>query len=158
MTVTRMLLLIAGLTLVAPATGSAQAKPDFSGKWALGSIDPQNNATGIAGWGAAEKAFAITQSPSELVIERGGKRIVYALDGSTAWKDIPDPTNKEPGGPYSFKTRARWDGNRLVLFTRQGLNQMREILTFDGGRLSILRDLEAPPGSRTSTLVFTKGS
>jgi hypothetical protein len=152
----RVTLFVAVLTLAVAVPLSSQASPNFSGAWTFGTIEPQNNAGGMAGWGAAEKGVVIKQSANEVVVERSAKRHVYKLDGSTAWFDIPDPTNKEPGGPYSFKTRARWDGAQLVLFTRQGLNQMREILTLDGGKLTILRDLEAPPGSRTSTLVFTK--
>jgi hypothetical protein len=77
------------------------------------------------------------------------------LDGSE--NVVPDPTNTEPGGPYAFKTKARWDGARLVLYTRQGLNQQRDILSLDGSVLHITRDTETPPGSGIDIrLVYNK--
>jgi hypothetical protein len=72
---------------------------------------------------------------------------------------LPDPTNTEPGGAYAFKTKARWDGAKLILYTRQGLNQQRDILSLDGSMLHITRDTETPPGSGIDIkLVCKKGT
>ena len=152
----RAMLIVAALALALPAVTGAQQKPNYAGTWKFISIDPKENAKGIfGGWAAAEMQLQITQSGNTVVVVRDGKKINYTI-GSMEWQDTADPLNKDPGGPYPFKTRARWDGDKLVLFTRQALNQTRDIMTLTGTQLSILRDVESPPGSQTSTLVFSK--
>jgi hypothetical protein len=138
----------------------AQTHPDFSGSWRY-QTPVQSAKAGntspvpTAGWGAPLQTFVIKQTASELTLESGSTRWVYKLDSSE--NVIPDPGNKDPGGPYPYKTKARWDGAKLLLYTRQGLNQMRDILALNGGILDIIRDTEVPAGSGIAIpLVYTK--
>jgi hypothetical protein len=137
-----------------PIVGGAQGKaPDFSGAWTYqapargGPRVGGLNGGGYTNWGPAAPTLTIRQTASELMVDRGAgeTKWVYKLDGTE--NVVPDPTNKEPGGPYPFKTKARWDNGALILFTRQGLNQQRDILTLEGATLRITRDTETPPGS-----------
>ena len=152
------------VTLAAPARAQSPL-PNFSGTWKyqtpssggprVGNLD----GGGYTNWGPAAPTLVITQTASQVTIDRGPgeTKWVYKLDGSE--NVFPDPTNTEPGGPYAFKTKARWEGSRLVLFTRQGLNQQRDILSLDGTMLRITRDTETPPGSGIDIkLVYSKES
>lgn len=159
-------LLTAILALVAPVVVWTQAKtPNFSGTWKyeaspavtvrVGSL----NGGGYNNWGPAAPTLVIIQSATEITLDRGPgeTKWVYRLDGTE--QVVPDPTNTEPGGPYPFKTKARWEGDKLVLYTRQGLNQQRDILTLNGAVLNITRDTETPPGSGIDIrLVYRKAS
>ena len=176
----RAVLLLVTLALAAPVTTWAQARgqgaalklPDFSGKWSyqrpaeggrggrgagggprVGGLD----GGGYTNWGPAAPTLVITQTTTEITLDRGPgeTKWVYKLDGTE--QVIPDPTNKEPGGPYPFKTKVRVDGAKLILYTRQGLNQQRDILTLNGTVLNMTRDTETPPGSGIDIkLVYNK--
>jgi len=165
----RRMALVVALALTTPLTVFVQALgqaapvkiPDFAGKWTYrvppssGRAGGQGGALRIGGlegggfnnWGPAAPMLIITQTATEITLDRGPgeTKWVYALNGTE--KVIPDPTNKEPGGPYPFKTKARVDGAKLILYTRQGLNQQRDILTVNGNVLNMTRDTETPPGS-----------
>jgi hypothetical protein len=141
--------------------GTVVNLPNFTGEWIYQVPSRGNNGErggdsprvggleggGYTNWGPAAPMLIITQTATEMTLDRGPgeTRWVYKLDGTE--NVIPDPTNKEPGGPYPFKTKARVDGARLILYTRQGLNQQRDILTLAGNVLNITRDTETPPGS-----------
>ena len=156
------------ITLSAQAPGATVKVPNFSGKWSYqappvaadrgaGPRVGGLNGGGYTNWGPAAPTIVITQTASEITFDRGPGETqwVYRLDGTE--HVIPDPTNKEPGGPYPFKTKARVDGARLILYTRQGLNQQRDILTLNGNVLNMTRDTETPPGSGIDIkLVYTK--
>jgi hypothetical protein len=55
-----------------------------------------------------------------------------------------------------LKTHAHWDGAKLHLHFKKGMNFGRDILTLSGGTLTVLRDLESGGGSTTRTLTYTK--
>ena len=149
----------------AQARGPAKGKaPDFSGTWKYqipaaadggrggrgGDGGPRVGGLqggGYTNWGPAAPTLVITQTASEITLDRGPRETkwIYKLDGTE--NVFPDPTNKEPGGPYPFKAKARWDGDTLILFTRQGFNQQRDILALNGNVLNMTRDTETPPGS-----------
>ena len=140
--------------LALPALIRAQAQvPNFSGTWKYqappsgGSRVGNLDGGGYTNWGPAAPTLVITQTATQVTLDRGSgeTKWIYKLDGSETV--VPDPTNTEPGGPYAFKTKARWEGAKLVLFTRQGLNQQRDILSLNGSVLHITRDTETPPGS-----------
>ena len=153
------------MAVAVPSGGWPQAAKvtDFSGTWkyeASGATGPRVGGLeggGYVNWGPAAPTLVITQSATEITLDRGPgeTKWVYRLDGME--RLVPDPTNTEPGGPYPFKTKARWDGPKLVLYTRQGLNQQRDILTLAGSVLRITRDTETPPGSGIDLrLVYNK--
>ena len=157
----RRVVLLVALVLTAPVTAFAQARgqgapvkiPDFTGKWTYrGGQGGGLRVGGLEGggfnnWGPAAPTLIITQTAIEITLDRGPgeTKWVYTLNGGE--NVIPDPTNKEPGGPYPFKTKARVDGAKLILYTRQGLNQQRDVLTVNGNVLNMTRDTETPPGS-----------
>jgi len=156
------------ITLSAQAPGATVKVPNFSGKWSYKAPSVAEgreagprvgglNGGGYTNWGPAAPTIIITQTATEITLDRGPgeTKWVYRLDGTE--QVIPDPTNTEPGGPYPFKTKTRVDGARLILYTRQGLNQQRDILTLNGNVLNMTRDTETPPGSGIDIkLVYTK--
>ena len=105
----------------------------------------------------------VTQTGTELTIESGqfgatSMKVVYKLDGTdTVW----DGTSSSQSGSTAvvkWRTKASWDGNRLVLYTwNTALNQMRDIMSLSGGQLTIVRATEQPGPSTNATLTYTKG-
>jgi hypothetical protein len=56
----------------------------------------------------------------------------------------------------AFKSRAHWDGAKLHLHYKQGMNWGRDQLTLSGTTLTIVRDLESGGASTTRTLTYQK--
>ena len=162
------LLLTAPVALWSQGNEATVKVPNFAGKWSY-QVPPRAEGRGggprvggldgggYSNWGPAAPTLIITQTATEITLDRGPgeTKWVYKLDGSE--HVIPDPTNREPGGPYPFKTKTRLDGVKLILYTRQGLNQQRDILTLNGNVLNMTRDTETPPGSGIDIkLVYNK--
>ncbi|MEP7309196.1 MAG: hypothetical protein ABJA98_27140 [Acidobacteriota bacterium] len=168
------LLSFAALALTAPVAlygqgpGPTVKVPNFAGNWVYQVPPPVEgrgagprvgglDGGGYTNWGPVAATLIITQTATEITLDRGSgeTKWVYRLDGTELV--IPDPSNKEPGGPYPFKTKTRVDGAKLILYTRQGLNQQRDILTVNGNVLNMTRDTETPPGSGIDIkLVYSK--
>jgi hypothetical protein len=56
-----------------------------------------------------------------------------------------------------WRTKARWDGSKLILFTwNTALNQMRDVMTISNGALTIQRDTEQPGPSTNAMLTYNK--
>jgi pectate lyase len=135
---------VAGLTF-------AQARPDFSGKWA------PNEAAAPAGGGGRGGGMAgpvtIKQSASELTQERtvgdNTMTTVYKLDGT-------ESVNKTQRG--ESRSTAKFDGGKLVIkTTMEGPNGTTETtatwsLSADGRGLTIVS--ASARGERT--MVYTK--
>ena len=161
MRIKRMTLLLVALTVgISPAW--AQAKPDFSGTWSLSGTNPPNY-PGSAGWGVPSPMIVVKQGPTEVTIESGqyGARemtVGYKLDGSDTIWDAPSVTQSGTTATVKWRTKARWDGNKLILFTwNTALNQMRDVLSVSNGALTIVRGTEQPGPSTNATLTYTKG-
>jgi hypothetical protein len=154
---------VMAVTVLATAQVYAQARPDFSGTWKFASSEPANY-PGSNGWGVPSPTVVITQSAREIVIESrqfGAQpmRVVYTLDGSDTLWDAPSATQSGSTATVKWRTKARWEGNRLVLFTwNTALNQMRDIMSLSGGALTIVRATEQPGPSTNATLSYTRGS
>ena len=120
-------MLTIGVVLALAMTVGAQERPNFAGQWtALAAPDP--GARGGRGSGAQAtmgsgwpNAITITQDASRLTVQyaffgRGDMqpptRIVYALDGSETANDV-----MMGRGIQTERSRARWDGNKLVITT-----------------------------------------
>ena len=108
--------LAAALIVALVSTASAQAKPDFSGKWTNTRTDTRGaNLSGVVGI----KNMTITQSASSLRIVRpygeNNVTIELPLDGSNAEYTL------EPGGvgvaatPRTLESRVQWKDNKLVI-------------------------------------------
>ena len=157
----RILVLIAVL-LAMPGLAAAQAHPDFSGTWKFTKSDPPNY-PGSAGWGVPSPTIVVRQTPTEITIESGQyggqMKVAYKLDGSDTIWDAPSTTQSGSTATVKWRTKARWDGNRLILYTwNTALNQMRDIMSLSGGALTIVRATEQPGPSTNATLNYTKGS
>ena len=157
----RMTLLLIALS-VGVSAAWAQAKPDLSGTWSLSATNPPNY-PGSAGWGVPSPTIVVKQGPTEVAIESGqyGARqmtVVYKLDGSDTIWDAPSMTQSGTTAIVKWRTKARWDGNKLILFTwNTALNQMRDVLSVSNGALTIVRGTEQPGPSTNATLTYTRG-
>jgi hypothetical protein len=136
--------LAAALIVVLVATGAAQTKPDFSGKWTNTRTDTRGaNLEGVVGI----TNMTIAQSASSLRIERPyGENTVtieLPLDGSKTEYTL------EPGGvkvlatPRTLESRAQWKGNKLVIETEYrklgGETFTEETLSLRGNDLIVER-------------------
>jgi len=161
MTPRRMRSLVVALTVTLSAALSAQGRPNLSGTWKFVASNPANY-PGSNGWGVPSPTIVITQSPTELTIESGQFgaspiKVLYKLDGSdTVWEG---PSSSQSGSTaiVKWRTKASWDGSRLVLYTwNTALNQMRDIVSLSDGRLTIVRATEQPGPSTNATLTYNK--
>lgn len=139
----------------------AQAKPDFSGTWRLSATTPPNY-PGSAGWGVPSPTLVVKQSPTDVTIQAAQygptpMTVVYKLDGSDTIWEAPSATQSGTTATVRWRTKARWDGARLILFTwNTALNQMRDVMTVSNGALTIVRGTEQPGPSTNATLSYTK--
>jgi len=152
---------VVALTVILSAALSAQGRPNLSGTWTFVASNPANY-PGSNGWGVPSPTIVITQSPTELTIESGQFgaspiKVLYKLDGSdTVWEG---PSSSQSGSTaiVKWRTKASWDGSRLVLYTwNTALNQMRDIVSLSDGRLTIVRATEQPGPSTNATLTYNK--
>ena len=144
-----------------PVVVSAQARPDFSGTWTHASSMPANY-PGSNGWGIPSPTVVITQNAAEITIDSGqfGRqpmKVVFKLNGTdTVWEG---PSSSQSGSTaiVKWRTKASWDGTRLVLYTwNTALNQMRDIMSVSGNTLTIVRATEQPGPSTNATLTYTR--
>ena len=160
MNIRRTTLLIVALTIGASAAW-AQAKPDLSGTWKLSGTTPPNY-PGSAGWGVPSPTLVIKQTPADITIQAGQygatpMSVVYKLDGSDTIWEAPSMTQSGSTAVVKWRTKARWDGNKLILFTwNTALNQMRDVMTVSNGALTIQRGTEQPGPSTNATLTYNK--
>ena len=148
------------LTMIALAA-HAQSRPDFSGTWKLSGTTPPNY-PGSAGWGVPSPTLVVKQSPTEVTIQAGQygptpMTVVYKLDGTDTIWDASSATQSGTTAMVKWRTKARWDGNKLILFTwNTALNQMRDVMTVSNGALTIQRGTEQPGPSTNATLSYSK--
>ena len=155
--------IVAALTVAMPAVAPAQGSADFSGTWKLSKTDPPvptggggGRGGGISGpyaettFAAAPETIVITQSGSEVAVQIGAAKAVFTLDNKTM--------STPPGEVLALKTRAHWEGPKLHLHFKQGMNWGRDVLSVSGGTLTLVRDLESGGGSTTRTLTYAKSS
>jgi hypothetical protein len=161
MTPARAVLLLLAIAVLHPAAGAAQGRPNFAGTWTFASSTPANY-PGSNGWGVPSPTVVLSQTGSELTIESGQFganriKVVYKLDGSDTIWEAPSSSQSGSTAVVKWRTKASWDGNRLVLYTwNTALNQMRDIMSLADGRLTIVRATEQPGPSTNATLIYNK--
>jgi hypothetical protein len=159
------------IAVVAATIALAQARPDFSGTWTL---DLDKSETGAPPAGAPggdrpgrgqgfplDATFVVKQTASELSIDQrvaGNSTVTtFKLDGSE------NVNTGMRGG--QVKSKARWDGNRLIVESTQPLNtpdgerslDTKEIRSLaPDGTMVVERTTVTPRGTRTQKLVFKK--
>jgi hypothetical protein len=155
-------LLLLAIIVAWPALTLTQGHSDFSGTWKVASIDPpvpSGRGRGAAGGGIggpyadtmlaqAPDVILIAQTASAVMVQIGSAKIVYTLDDKT--------TELPPGDVMAFKSRAHWDGAKLHLHYKQGMNWGRDVLTLGGTTLTLVRDLESGGQSTTRTLTYVR--
>ena len=157
----RRIVWLVALSVILPDIVWAQVRPDFSGTWKLAKSNPPDY-PGSAGWGVPSPAIVIRQSATELTVESGQfgsqvMKVLYKLDGTDTIWDAPSTTQSGSTTVVKWRTKAKWDGNRLTLYTwNTALNQLRDIFTVSGGALTIDRATEQPGPSTNATLTYTK--
>jgi hypothetical protein len=146
---------------IAALAAAAQSRPDFSGTWKLSATTPPNY-PGSAGWGVPSPTLVVKQTPIEVTIQSGQygpnpMSVVYKLDGSDNIWDAPSITQSGTSAVVKWRTKARWDGNKLILFTwNTALNQMRDVMTLTNGALTIQRGTEQPGPSTNAMLTYSR--
>jgi hypothetical protein len=142
--------------LPAPQPRAGAARPDLSGVWQAGAAAatpvPAADRPGQAV--AAKARLTIAQDGATLTLSGGAVTNVYALDGAETTNHIL----RASGQRFAIRSRARWDGGRLVLtdhlpFSTGAHTITREISVGAGGRL-VIRETNAGPVS-THTLTTT---
>ena len=97
------------LVLLLTALASAQAKPNFAGKWAL--ANP--NAADV---GMNPTSMTVTQNDKTITLltvgQMGEIKTVFNLDGT----QVKSPIEVQ-GMSIDRVTKSAWDGNKLVLTT-----------------------------------------
>jgi len=157
----RVVLLSLAIGLGVSPVASAQAKPDLSGTWTLSGTTPPNY-PGSAGWGVPSPTVVVKQSASEISIQSGQygaqpMTVVYKLDGTDTIWEAPSTTQSGSTAVVKWRTKARWDGNKLLLFTwNTALNQMRDIVSVNNGTMTVVRGTEQPGPSTNATLTYSK--
>jgi hypothetical protein len=170
---------VAMAALVAlPAASWAQAKPDFSGTWTMDQAksDPApargggggggggqrgGGGGGRGGGGGAAASMTIKQTAAQLTVDRAmgqaTQTVVYKLDGS-------ESTNAM--GQGQAKSKASWDGSKLVVTTTQSMDtpngpmtmDSKDVYSLDGGALVLETTRNTPGGAQTRKLVYNKGT
>jgi hypothetical protein len=94
----------------------AQTKPNFTGKWTMVADPNAVPAGGRGGFGGLGPAAMITQDDKTLTVVRSVQgnevKAVYNLDGSDSKN-----TMNMGGNAMEQVSKAKWDGNKLVITT-----------------------------------------
>ena len=155
----RFAVLAIAAAVVLPFTARAQSKADFSGTWTLNAekSDPPPQGRG-GGGGMAGAPVTIKQTGSMLTIDsqgRGGPVTMnYKLDGSESTNQV-----QGRGGATEAKSKAHWDGAKLVIETTRevGGNTVTTTetrsLSADGREMTV----ETSFNGNTRKTVYTKG-
>jgi len=165
-------LLLVVLILVVPAILRSQGTANFSGSWKLAQIDPPVDPRngrppgpggGLGGGGDAENAYGASireifaQAPQMMIIAQTANQITVQLGSEKESYTLDDKQTVTPAGDLNaLKTWAHWDGMKLHLHFKKGMNWGRDILSLSDGKLTILRDIESGGGSTTYTVTYSK--
>ena len=155
--------LLFALVVLWPAITPAQGPANYSGTWKIVSADPplptgrgRGGGGGVGGPYAetmlaqAPDVMVVAQNATSVTVQIGPAKVVYTLDDKT--------TELPPGDVMAFKSRAHWDGAKLHLHYKQGMNWGRDVITLSGTTLTVVRDLESGGASTTRTLTYAKAS
>jgi hypothetical protein len=143
----------------------AQAPVDLSGTWILDEARSDPGALAQAGrggrGGAPAGQLVVTQSATDITVQRGNQTFVYNLDGS----ELPGP----PGG--ETKSRMAWEGGMLVVTWKREFfagaergyqtSTGRDVYTVSGSTLTVERTVTNARGSggtQTVKSVYTRSS
>lgn len=125
----------------------AQGK-NFTGKWTQFDPDPAAAAAGggggggrggrgmMGGRGGWGQTVTLTQDATSLKVERTqGQATVtetFKLDGTEGKNTLP--AFREGGAPTEVTYTAKWDGDKLVINTKQSINMQGNAMTIESKR------------------------
>lgn len=144
----RLVLIAFAAAVILPFSARAQMKTDFSGTWTLDAT--KSDAPGGRGGRGPQGPVTIKQTASEIVIGQA----TYKLDGSESVNQL-----QGRGGMTEAKSKAHWDGTKLVIETTRdiGGNSVTSTetrsLSADGKDMTV----ETSFNGNTRKTVFTKG-
>ena len=151
--------LVFALALALPIAAWAQSKPDFSGTWTMNAEKSDPAPQGRGGGRGPAGPVTIKQTATELSITTEGRQgpltLTYKLDGSESSNEMPGR-----GGSMTVKSKAKWDGSKIVIETTRDMGGNRvtttetRSLSADGKEMTV--ESTTPMGSRKT--VYTKGS
>lgn len=158
----RFSILVAALALVTlPALTSAQAKPDFSGRWKISQAKSSPGTIGNSAKVGFPSELVIQHHPTELQVEMRIPRTdpvtaVYKLDGTEIALGTP--------AGITETAKAVWDGDKLVITARRIIStafgdfvtDSKEIWSRNGSVLTIAKTQTADGVSQTETGIFDK--
>jgi hypothetical protein len=158
--------------LLLPFISRAQGVPNFSGSWKLAQVDPPVDPRnghppaaggGLGGGGDADNAYGASireifaQAPPSIIIAQAADQITVQLGSEKESYTLDDKQNVDPPGDVNgLKTWAHWDGAKLHLHFKKGMNWGRDILSLNNGKLTVLRDVESGGGSTTFAITFSR--
>ena len=160
------------VAILAALTFPVAASPNFSGHWKLAHIeppvDPRNGRPpsaggGLGGGGDADNAYGASsreifaQAPQMIVIQQSANQLTVQLGPEKETYTLDDKQMVTPVGDMNaLKTWAHWDGTKLHLHFKKGMNWGRDILSLSDGKLVVLRDVESGGGSTTFNITYSK--
>ena len=144
----RLVLLAFAAAVVLPFSARAQMKTDFSGTWTLDTT--KSDAPGGRGGRGPQGPVTIKQTATEIAIGQA----TYKLDGSESVNQM-----QGRGGMTEAKSKAHWDGTKLVIETTRDIggntvtSTETRSLSADGKEMTV----ETSFNGNTRKTVFTKG-
>jgi hypothetical protein len=144
----RLVLIAFAAAVVLPFTARAQTKSDFSGTWTLEAS--KSDAPGGRGGRGPQGPVTIKQTAGEITIGTA----TYKLDGSESLNQL-----QGRGGMVEAKSKAHWDGAKLVIETTRDIggntvtSTETRSLSADGKEMTV----ETSFNGNTRKTVFTKG-
>src|ERR1051326_4593883 len=96
----------------------------------------------------APASLVIMQTGAEMTVRVGNEKTSYTLDDKLMV--VP------PGDVLALKTHAHWEGQKLHLHFKKGMNWGRDILGMEGGKLVVVRDVESGGASTTFKITYSK--
>jgi hypothetical protein len=147
------------VALAVPSLASAQAKPDFSGKW---SQDMEKSDPAMGGGGGrgpqGPQNLTITQTAADITFERetpnGVQKTVYKLDGSESVN--------AGGRGGEVKSKSAWEGGKLVTKYSRTMGETTVEVTetrsleADGTLVLVTAMKGGPNGDTSRKIVFKK--
>jgi hypothetical protein len=145
----RLVLLAFAAAVILPFSARAQTKTDFSGTWTLDAA--KSDAPGGRGGRGPQGPVTIKQTASDITIGQA----TYKLDGSESVNQMQG----RGGATVEAKSKARWDGAKLVIETTRDMggntvtSTETRSLSADGTEMTV----ETSFNGNTRKTVFTKG-
>ncbi len=156
---------IATIALLAvAASATAQARQDYSGRWALSQSKSTPGAAGNAATISFGSEVIVTQSPTELKVESRFPRVeatqiaVFKFDGSEVTLPLSEGVVE--------KAKAAWEGDKLVITARRVVStqfgdfvsETKETWSVTGNLLTIQKTLTSDGVNDSQKAVFDRQS